>query len=81
MLNPNFKYYKTLRTNDIKEIKTIMVPTYEPTGPYGAKSVSEISINGAMPAISNAVYHATGVRLYDAPFTADKVLQALKEKK
>jgi putative selenate reductase molybdopterin-binding subunit len=81
MLNPNFKYYKTYRSNDIKEIQTIMVPTYEPTGPYGAKSVSEISINGAMPAISNAVYHATGVRLYDAPFTADKILKALKQQK
>jgi probable selenate reductase molybdenum-binding subunit len=80
MLNPNFRHYKTLRSNDIKELKTIMVPTYEPTGPYGAKSVSEISINGAMPAISNAIYHATGVRLYDAPFTPDKVLKALNQK-
>ena len=78
MLNPNFKYYKTLKMNDIKEIKTILVPTYEPTGPYGAKSVSEISINGAMPAISNAVYNAVGVRLTDAPFTPDKVLAAIR---
>lgn len=81
MLNPNFRHYKTWRTNDIKEVKCIMVPTYEPTGPYGAKSVSEIGINGAMPALSNAVYHATGVRLLDAPFTADRVLAALKAKK
>lgn len=78
MLNPNFKYYKTLKTNDIKEIKAILIPTYEPTGPYGAKSVSEISINGAMPAISNAIYNATGIRLTDAPFTPDRVLAALK---
>lgn len=81
MLNPNFKYYKTLKMMDIKEIKSIMVPTYEPTGPYGAKSVSEISINGAMPAISNAVYNATGIRLTDAPFTPDRVLAALKAHK
>lgn len=77
MLNPNFRFYKTVRTQDIKELKTILIPTYEPTGPYGAKSVSEISINGAMPAISNAFYNATGVRLYDAPFTPEKVLKAL----
>ena len=81
MLNPSFKNYKTLKTIDIKELKSIIVPTYEPTGPYGAKSVSEISINGAMPAISNAVYNATGVRLTDAPFTPDKVLAAIKAKK
>lgn len=76
MLNPNFRHYKTLKMNDIREIKTILVPTHEPTGPYGAKSVSEISINGAMPAISNAIYNATGVRLTDAPFTPDRVLKA-----
>lgn len=80
MLNPNFRHYKTLKSNDIKEVKTILVPTFEPTGPYGAKSVSEISINGAMPAISNAVYNATGVRLLDAPFTPDRVLAAIKAK-
>lgn len=78
MLNPSFKNYKTLKMNDIKEVKTILVPTFEPTGPYGAKSVSEISINGAMPAISNAVYNATGARLLDAPFTPDRVLAAIK---
>lgn len=81
MLNPNFKYYKTLKMTDVKEIKTILVPTHEPTGPYGAKSVSEISINGAMPAISNAVYNATGARLLDAPFTPDRVLPAIKAAK
>lgn len=78
MLNPNFRFYKTLRAPDVKEIKTILVPTYEPTGPYGAKSVSEISINGALPAISNAIYNATGVRLTEAPFTPDRVLAAIK---
>lgn len=77
MLNSDFNYYKTLRATDIKDIRTVIIPSYEPTGPYGAKSVSEISINGALPAISNAVYNATGIRLTDAPFTPDKVLKAL----
>ncbi|MBI3039083.1 molybdopterin-dependent oxidoreductase, partial [bacterium] len=49
MLNPSFKHYKIFGTTDLPEIKTFLVPTYEPTGPYGAKSVSEISINGALP--------------------------------
>lgn len=80
MLNSEFKYYKTLRSTDIKELQAIIIPSYEPTGPFGAKSVSEISINGALPAISNAIYNATGVRLTDAPFTPEKVLEALKNR-
>jgi probable selenate reductase molybdenum-binding subunit len=81
MLNPNFDDYKIYSTADLPEIKAILVPTYEPTGPYGAKSVSEISINGPMPVISNAIYHACGIRMQEAPFTPEKVLRALKSKK
>lgn len=79
MLNPNFGNYKIFSTKDMPEIKTFLVPTYEKTGPYGAKSVSEISINGALPAISNAIKNAIGVRLTDPPFTAEKILAALKK--
>lgn len=81
MLNPNFKNYKILRTTDLPEIISFLVPTHEPTGPYGAKSVSEIGINGAMPAISNAIYDAIGVRLTDPPFTPEKILRGLDEKR
>jgi len=80
MLNPNFDYYKIFGTRDLPEMKTILVPTYEPTGPFGAKSVSEISINGPCPVISNAIYDATGVRIYKTPFTPDKVLAAINKK-
>ncbi len=78
MLNPNFDNYKIFSTADLPEIKTILVPTYEPTGPFGAKSVSEIGINGPCPVIANAIYDAVGARLYNAPFTPDKVLAAIK---
>ena len=81
MLNPNLNYYKIFSSRDLPEIKTILVPTHEPTGPYGAKSVSEISINGPIPAISNAVYDAVGIRLRRAPFTPDRVLEALEKLK
>jgi putative selenate reductase molybdopterin-binding subunit len=77
MLNPDFGNYKICSTQDIPKIKTILVPTFEDTGPYGAKSVSEISINGALPAISNAIYNATGVRIKEGPFTPEKILKAL----
>jgi len=81
MRNPNFTDYKIWSTTDMPEYKTIMVPTYEETGPFGAKSVSEICINGPCPAISNAIYDAVGVRLRDTPFTPERVLAALRAAK
>ncbi|MBU1245270.1 molybdopterin-dependent oxidoreductase [Myxococcota bacterium] len=80
MLNPSFGHYKIFTTADMPEMVTIMVPTYETTGPYGAKSVSEISINGALPAISNAIFNACGVRMMHGPFTPERVARALREK-
>ncbi len=78
MRNPTFKHYKIFSTRDLPELVTILVPTYEPTGPYGAKSVSEIGINGPLPALGNAIFHATGARLHTSPFTPERVLAALK---
>ena len=77
MLNATFQQYKLFSMRDKPEIKTILVPSYENTGPYGAKSVSEICINGPLPAISNAIYNAVGVRLREGPFTAEKVWRAM----
>lgn len=81
VLNPSFKNYKILGAHDIPEIKTFLVPTYEPTGPYGAKSVSEICINGPLPAIRNAIKDAVGISLTEGPFTAERILKALNAKK
>ena len=80
MRNPNFADYKIFSTLDMPEMVTIMVPTYEESGPFGAKSVSEIGINGPCPAIANAIYDAVGVRLRETPFTPERVLKALKAK-
>ena len=80
MRNPGFADYKIFGTADMPELVTILVPTWEDTGPYGAKSVSEICINGPCPAIANAIYDAVGVRLRDTPFTPQKVLAALRAK-
>ncbi len=78
MLNPNYGYYKIFSSRDIPEIETIFVPSYEETGPFGAKSVGEICISGPLPAISNAIYDAVDVRLHRTPFTPDKVLEAIQ---
>jgi CO/xanthine dehydrogenase Mo-binding subunit len=80
-LNPNFLDYKVLTALDIPEIIVEFIETYEPTGPFGAKSVAEININGPAPAIRNAFLDATGVKLNHLPFTSEKVFNALKEKK
>ncbi len=80
VLNPTFMDYKIYCSADMPELTTIIVEAEEPTGPFGAKSVAEIAINGPAPAISNAIYDAVGVRLRSLPMTAEKVLAALDAK-
>jgi putative selenate reductase molybdopterin-binding subunit len=77
LLNTDFNSYKIYTAADLPPVKTILVPTWEPTGPYGAKSVSEIGINGPVPAIANAIYDAIGIRLTKSPFTPERILRAL----
>ncbi len=79
MTNPDFGRYKIFSTLDIPEIVTIFADTYEDTGPFGAKSVGEIGLNGPAPAIANAVFDAVGIRLRHTPFTPDKVWKKLHE--
>lgn len=79
LLNDTFGKYGVFTAPDIPPIKVLLVNSYEETGPFGAKSISEININGALPSIANAFFNATGKRLYSAPFTPEKVLRALSE--
>ncbi|HAK45654.1 MAG TPA: aldehyde oxidase, partial [Spirochaeta sp.] len=79
MTNPDFGRYKICSAIDIPEIITILADTYEETGPYGAKSVGEIALNGPAPAIANAVFDAVGIRLRHTPFTPEKVWKLLHE--
>ncbi|NCC95395.1 MAG: xanthine dehydrogenase family protein molybdopterin-binding subunit, partial [Synergistales bacterium] len=78
MTNPDFGNYKVFGSLDVPEVKTILVDAYEETGPFGAKSVSEVCINGPAPAIANALFDALGVRVFDLPLTPEKVLAAIK---
>ena len=61
------------------EIETILVQTVEPSGPFGAKAVAEIPKDGVAPAVANAVYNATGVRIRRIPFTPERVWAVLQE--
>lgn len=79
--NASFRNYKIPAPVDLPPADVIFIQTDEPTGPYGAKSVSEIAIDGVAPALVNAVHNATGVWFHDLPLTPDKVLLGLKNKK
>ncbi len=80
LLNPNFADYKLFNAFDMPQLETILIETYEESGPYGAKSIGEGPINTPAPAIANAIYDAVGIRLCDLPMTAEKVLTALKKR-
>ncbi len=79
MRNPSFTHYKIGMIRDVPDMRTILIPTYEDSGPYGAKSVSEICTNGPLPVLSNAIYDAVGIRLRDAPFTSEKIWMELQK--
>ncbi|MGB2983632.1 MAG: molybdopterin cofactor-binding domain-containing protein [Candidatus Bipolaricaulia bacterium] len=76
--NPSLFDYKIPGARDIPKIDVVLVDSYEPTGPMGAKSVGEIGINGPIPTIANAIYDAVGVRLKKTPFTPERVLAAMR---
>ena len=71
--------YEVIHAPDLPDIETEIVETYEPTGPYGAKSVGEVSVLGPSPAVANAVNDAVGVRITELPITAAKVQNGLEE--
>lgn len=79
-VNANFLDYKIFSAKDMPKLTTILVETEEPLGPYGAKSVSEVPINGVAPAIANAIFHAVGVRIRKLPIGPEDVLRALDER-
>jgi putative selenate reductase molybdopterin-binding subunit len=78
--NASFCDYKIFTAKDMPKLTTILVETEEPLGPYGAKSIAEVPINGVAPAVANAVFHATGIRFRRLPIRPDTVLAALREK-
>jgi len=60
-----------------RQIECIFIESEEPTGPFGAKSLSEPCVVVPAPAIANAIYNAIGVRIRDLPITPEKILRAL----
>jgi len=78
ILNSSFGDYRLLRACDVPEIVPIIVESKEPTGPFGAKGIGEGCMVNVASAISNAICHATGVRLTDLRMTPEAILQGLR---
>jgi len=81
MLNPTLLNYKLATALDMPKVKSIIVESDDPEGPFGAKEASEGVLIPTIPAIANAVYNAIGVRIKDLPITPEKVLRGLENKK
>ena len=78
LINPTLGTYRIPRAAELPAMDVIFVQTDEPYGPYGAKSVAEISIDGIAPALASAVHNATGVWMREIPYTKERVKQAMK---
>jgi 4-hydroxybenzoyl-CoA reductase subunit alpha len=81
ILNASLAEYKIPTALDVPPVESIIIESHEPNGPFGAKEVGEGAIMPTIPAILNAVYDATGVRINELPLTPERVWKALQKKK
>lgn len=72
--------YKIPTRMDMGKLRVEFDSSYEPTGPFGAKSIGEIVINTPAPAIAQAVYNATGLRFTELPITPEKIAMGMMDK-
>jgi len=75
----NFMQYKIPCRKDIGVIRVAFEESFEPTGPFGAKSLGEVVVNTPAPAIAHAVYNAVGVRINSLPITSEKVFMQMRK--
>lgn len=78
-LSNSFLQYKIPTRMDIRNVHVAFESSYEPTGPFGAKSIGEIVINTPAPALAAAVANASGVRIRELPITAEKIVRGMME--
>jgi CO/xanthine dehydrogenase Mo-binding subunit len=70
--------YKIPTIRDVPPLTTSLVKAREGFGPFGTKSVAECGISVVAPAVANAIYDATGVRVARLPVKAENILAALR---
>lgn len=76
-------FHYIYRQNQYKKTEacfTILIEEGDEYGPYGAKSVGEIAINGIAPAVINAINHTLGINITTLPATPERIVKTLKEK-
>ncbi|HTF90996.1 MAG TPA: molybdopterin cofactor-binding domain-containing protein, partial [Planctomycetota bacterium] len=77
---PSLLDYRMATTVDTPELHALIVESLDPEGPYGAKEAGEGPLHSSIPALSNAVFDAVGIRMKHLPFTPARVLELLREK-
>jgi CO/xanthine dehydrogenase Mo-binding subunit len=79
-MSNSFMQYRMPTRKDVGTIRVEFDSSYEPTGPFGAKSIGEIVINTPGPALANAVYNACGLRFRELPIQPEQIALGLLEK-
>jgi putative selenate reductase molybdopterin-binding subunit len=74
----DFADYHIFRADEMPDLTTIFIETFEPSHPFGAKAVAEIPMDGVAPAVGNAVLDAVGVNIDENPITPEKIWRAMK---
>jgi CO/xanthine dehydrogenase Mo-binding subunit len=81
LLNPNLVDYRVPSFNDVpEEFHTVLIENQDGPGPYGVRGMGEGGLLSVAPSVTNALAHATGIRVKDVPLTPERVWRALKDK-
>jgi putative selenate reductase molybdopterin-binding subunit len=75
-LERDFDRYHIFRADEMPELETIFVETFEPSHPFGVKAVAEIPMDGVAPAVGNAILDAIGVNVDENPVTPERIWKA-----
>ena len=79
--NPSFRDYKLITAPEMPPLDMHFIESDCAEGPYGAKGISELPTIVIAPAIANALYNATGVRIFEPPMSPEKVARAIHERR
>jgi len=78
-LNANYLEHKSPTIQEYPPVEVIFSNVVDPVGPFGAKALGELPSIGVAPAIMNAIFDATGIRITDLPATPDKIINAFQK--
>ncbi len=76
----DWKDYHIFRADEMPELETIFVETFEPSHPFGVKAVAEIPLDGVAPAVGNAIVDACGAEVASIPATPERIWRAIQSK-